>query len=260
MGGSATGHEELSQRSDVPNVSSVSRFAGDPIVALLVDRDQDTRQMYAEFLKLGNWRVDEASDGREALAKAIAVHPHVIITETRLSGIDGITLCALLRRDVATNTIPVVFVTGDAYAADVERAIEAGADLVLTKPCLPEHLLTMLRSVLEDSRNLVTRSAGVRHDALDRLERADEVLSRSVDIVHRRQTLKKTHQRGDTLNPPIAPPSLVCPLCDQPLTYRRSHVGGVSSKHSEQWDYFDCEAGCGTFQYRARTRKLRKVE
>ena len=41
--------------------------------------------------------------------------------------------------------------------------------------------------------------------------------------------------------------------------YRRSHVGGVSSKHSEQWDYFDCEAGCGTFQYRTRTRKLRKV-
>ena len=233
-----------------------------PFVALLVDRDQDTRHMYAEYLKLGNWHVDEASDGREALAKAIALHPDVIITETRLPGIDGITLCGLLRRDVTTNAIPVIFVTGDAYPADVERAMSAGGDLVLTKPCLPEDLLTRLRTVVGDSRQLRTRAAAVRVDALDRLARADDVLSRSVDTVrrHRHLTLKKAHRRGDTINPPVAPPTLVCPLCDKPLTYRRSHVGGVSSRHSEQWDYFDCEAGCGTFQYRVRTRKLRKAD
>ena len=244
----------------MPTLDPVSRFAGDPIVALLVDRDQDTRHMYAEFLKLGNWRVDEASDGREALAKAIALHPDIIITETRLPGIDGITLCALLRRDVATNAIPVIFVTGDAYPADIERAIAAGGDMVLTKPCLPEHLLTRVHDVMDKSRNVRTRAAAVRFDALDQLARADEVLSRTVDTLHRHPTLKKAHRRGDTVNPPIAPPSLVCPSCDKPLTYLRSHLGGVSSKHSEQWDYFDCEAGCGTFQYRARTRKLRKVQ
>ena len=240
------------------NLSSASR-AGEAIVALLVDRDHDTRQMYAEFLKLGNWRVDEASDGREALAKAIALHPDIIVTETRLPGIDGITLCALLRRDVATNAIPVIFVTGDDYAADIERAMAAGGDLVLTKPCLPEQLLTRVRVLLQESRNGRARAATVRVDALDRLARADEVLSRSVDTVQRHLTLKKAHQRGDTVNPAIAPPALLCPVCDRPLTYRRSHVGGVSSRHPEQWDYFDCEAGCGTFQYRARTRKLRKV-
>jgi DNA-binding response OmpR family regulator len=248
------------RRLDLPNFIPVPGFDADPIVALLVDRDQDTRHMYAEYLKLGNWRVDEAGDGREALAKAIAMHPDVIVTETRLPGIDGITLCALLRRDVATNAIPVVFVTGDAYPADVERAMEAGGDLVLTKPCLPEDLLTRLRIVLEASRDLRTRAAAVRFNALDKLEHADQVLSRSVDTVESHLTLKKAHRRGDTISPPIAAPTLVCPLCDRPLTYRRSHVGGVSSKHAEQWDYFDCEAGCGTFQYRARTRKLRKVD
>ena len=237
-------------------------FPHDPLVALLVDRDQDTRRMYAEYLRLGNWRVGEASDGREALAKAISLHPDVIITETRLPGIDGITLCGLLRRDVSTNAIPVVFVTGDAYPADVERAMSAGADLVLTKPCLPEDLLTKVRAMLDQAQALRTRAAAVRVDARERLARADDVLSRSVDTVqrHRHLTLKKAHRRGDTINPPVAPPTLVCPRCDKPLTYRRSHVGGVSSKHSEQWDYFDCEAGCGTFQYRVRTRKLRKVE
>ena len=143
----------------------------EPYVALLVDRDKDTRHMYAEYLKLGNWRVDEASDGREALAKAIALHPDVIITETRLPGIDGITLCGLLRRDVATNAIPVIFVTGDAFPADVERAMAAGGDLVLTKPCLPEQLLTRLAVWLEASRPLRTKAAAGRFDALDRLAR-----------------------------------------------------------------------------------------
>jgi hypothetical protein len=85
-------------------------------------------------------------------------------------------------------------------------------------------------------------------------------LSRIVDRVHRRPTLKKAHHRGDTIAPPIPPPTLLCPSCDRPLTYRRSHVGGVSSRHSEQWDYYDCVSRCGTFQYRARTRKLRKVD
>ena len=243
----------------MPPASSAAPVTRDSVLALLVDRDQGTRQMYAEFLRLGHWRVDEAGDGREALAKALALRPDVIITETRLPGIDGITLCDLLRRDVATQTIPVVFVTGDAYAADLERAAAAGADLVLTKPCLPEELLVRLRALLRRGEQIPVRTDQVRATARHRLLRADEVLTRATDTVSRRHTLKKAHQRGDTTNPPLMPPALVCPSCDRPLTYRRSHIGGVSSKHPEQWDYFECEAGCGTFQYRVRTRKLRKV-
>jgi CheY-like chemotaxis protein len=230
-----------------------------PILALLVDRDSDTRQMYAEYLKLGSWRVDEAGDGREALAKAISLRPDVIVTETRLPGMDGITLCDLLRQDAATSGIPVVFVTGDAYLADIERATAAGGDLVLTKPCLPERLATELRGVLARAARIRQQAHTVQEVARRNLAHADVVLSRVIDTVHRRSTLKKAHIRGATMTPPIAPLKLVCPVCDKPLAYHRSHLGGVSSKHPEQWDYFECNRGCGTFQYRARTRKLRKV-
>jgi len=65
--------------------------------------------------------------------------------------------------------------------------------------------------------------------------------------------------REDTTTPPNSPPDLRCPLCDQTLQYRTSHVGGVSERHREQWDYFECPNGCGDFQYRQRTRKLRNV-
>ena len=152
-----------------------ARAHDDATRALLVDRDADTRQMYAEYLKLGSWRVDEASDGREALAKAISLRPDIIVTETRLPGIDGIALCELLRRDVATNTVPVVFVTGDAYPADIERATSAGGDLVLTKPCLPDHLMAELQLVLERAREIHTRAGAVRENARRQLARADEV-------------------------------------------------------------------------------------
>ena len=55
------------------------------------------------------------------------------------------------------------------------------------------------------------------------------------------------------------PPALVCPDCNKALKYLRSHVGGVNARQPEQWDYFECGTGCGTFQFRERTRKLRKV-
>jgi hypothetical protein len=66
----------------------------------------------------------------------------------------------------------------------------------------------------------------------------------------------RAHQRFKTCRPPLAPPELVCPSCDQRLQYEWSHVGGVSDQHPEQWDEFRCIA-CGPFEYRHRTRKLR---
>ena len=73
----------------------------------LVDRDPDTRKMYAEYLRLSAaCETDEAEDGREALAKAMSRHPDVIVTETRLPGINGFDLCTLLRRDTSTSAIP----------------------------------------------------------------------------------------------------------------------------------------------------------
>ena len=150
-------------------------------LALLVDRDDDTRQMYAEFLRHGPWTIEEASDGREALAKAIARRPDIVITETRLPGINGYDLCGLLRRDAATRDIPIIVVTADAYAADVQHARDAGADTVLVKPCLPEQLADEIVRVFEISqgskgaRRRYSRAGGIgglaREGARDQVAR-----------------------------------------------------------------------------------------
>lgn len=239
-------------------VPTIAAWRQHPPLTMLVDRDNDTRQMYAEFLKLAPCEILEAYDGREALAKAISQRPDMVFTETRLTGIDGFELCALLRSDPATHDTPIVFVTGDAFDADVRRAQMVGADAVLVKPCLPETLLLEMRRLLELSADVRARSRAISAKVQDQIERSTQLLKKSRDQV-RRQTLSRAHLRGQTSEPPATPPSLVCPVCDHPLRYERSHVGGVNAQHPEQWDYYDCPAGCGTFQYRQRTRKLRSV-
>jgi two-component system chemotaxis response regulator CheY len=56
-----------------------------------------------------------------------------------------------------------------------------------------------------------------------------------------------------------AHPELLCPSCNHWLRYQHSHIGGINDRHPEQWDYYVCSASCGPFQYRQRTRKLRRV-
>jgi CheY-like chemotaxis protein len=229
-----------------------------PPLALLIDPDPDTRSAFANYLKLSSCAIDEAADGREALAKAIARPPSVIVTETRIPGINGFELCDLLRHDLATRSIPIVVVTGDGFTANVERAKRVGADSVLVKPCLPETLLREISRLLDQSFDLRERGRAARGRMHDQIVKSDRLIEQSHANI-RRVTLIRAHTRHDTTAPPMAPPVLVCPACDSPLRYLRSHVGGVSSRHSEQWDYFECLVGCGTFQYRQRTRKLRRV-
>lgn len=228
------------------------QFTPVPLV-LLVDRDFETRNLYRHSLMMSGWRVDEADDGREALAKAIDRHPNLVVTEIRLPFIDGYSLCELLRSDPVTHDVPIVVLTADAYPARLERARKAGADSVLVKPCLPEELQRELLRLSDQSLSLRARSDATRAKAALQLSRSAELLT------HGRHTLVRAHARFETTSPPLVPPALRCPSCDHTLQYERSHIGGVSDRHSEQWDYYICPASCGTFQYRHRTRKLRRV-
>jgi CheY-like chemotaxis protein len=227
-------------------------------LALIAERDPDTRTLYAEYLLLSSCTIEQADDGRDALAKALARCPDVIVTDTRLPGISGFDLCKLLREDRATRSTAIVVVTGDALERDIHRAQWAGADSVLVKPCLPETLLAEIARVLDLSVELRERARRIRAKSVEQVGRATALIER-IDVSRIHMTLARAHDRRDTAHPPIAPPPLVCPSCDLALRYQRSHIGGVSARHSEQWDYYDCPNGCGTFQYRQRTRKLRRV-
>jgi CheY-like chemotaxis protein len=215
-------------------------------LVLLVDPHEDTRNLYSCYLKLEGCDVDVAEDGREALVKALTRPYDAIVTETRLPGIDGYQLCRLLRSDAATLKTPILFVTADARMSE-PQARSVGANAFLVKPCLPEMILGELRRI-------AVNGDGAENSQPDGPIRAEVVAPRP-----RRAILSRVHQRGSTTTPPNPPPTLHCPSCDKILSYEHSYVGGVSVRHAEQWDYFECPAGCGRFEYRQRTRNIRLV-
>jgi len=220
---------------------------------LLVEPDPDTRELYAAALAANRYEVDEAEDGREALAKAFGFHPTLLIAETRLPFIDGYQLCKLLRLDNETSDVLIILVTSDTRPVQVERARFVGADAVLVKPCSTETLLLETHRLSERSPERQAREDSARTEAAAWQSESGE-LPRSVKHAVR------AHQRFATTHPPLKPRILTCPTCYRPLRYERSHIGGVNEHNLEQWDYFVCADRCGTFQYRHRTRKLRSVK
>jgi len=170
-----------------------------------------------------------------ALATALTRPPDVIVTEARVPGIDGISLCELLRNDPATPNVPILLLTADARPSVRDAALRVGATDVLVKPCFPNALWRALQAIHAQAPMAVQRPP------------VEERLARMVS---------RGHQRYATTVPPASPPPLRCPECDAMLRYQRSHIGGVTAKFSEQWDDYRCPCGCGEFQYRHRTRKV----
>lgn len=118
-----------------------------PLV-LVVDDFQDNREMFAEYLALSGFRVAQAVNGREALERAFALLPDVILMDLSLPELDGWEATRRLKRDPRTHHIPVVALTGHVLADHAREAREAGCDGFLAKPCLPEVLVIELRRVL----------------------------------------------------------------------------------------------------------------
>jgi CheY-like chemotaxis protein len=225
-------------------------------LALIVDPDAGSREAYGTILTALAPAIEYAEDGREALAMAIGHPPRVVITEARLAFIDGYTLCSLLRADPLTADARIVVLTGDRNPDGITRARSSGADSVLIKPFQSEALCQAV--ALERNRS----GAPEGHlDAPPGNETPPRVLSEPTSVPPRDRSkfLIRAHRRFETSLPPVAPPPLRCPSCDHPLQYVRSYVGGVSARLSEQWDYYTCHSACGTFQYRQRTRRLRRI-
>jgi DNA-binding response OmpR family regulator len=216
--------------------------------ALLIDHDRDARERIATVLATRDVRVTTCDEGRQGLAVALAGGHDIIVTDARLPGLDGYQLCQLLRRDAATCRTPIVVIIDEESEGALVRASRAGATAVLPKSCTPDAILAAIRV------------AGAAAPAAVAPARAAGEPRSLPAQSHRRPFMSRLFTRRATTTPPNKPPQLRCPECNRPLAYLRSHLGGVSQRQSEQWDDFDCRHGCGSFEFRHRTRRLRAVE
>jgi CheY-like chemotaxis protein len=119
-----------------------------PRKVLIVDDFEDNRAMYAEFLRYSGFDVIEASNGAEAIERATAASPDVVVMDLSLPVLDGWEATRRLKADARTRHIPVIALTGHALEGHSQGAREAGCDWFLAKPCLPETLLNTLNDLL----------------------------------------------------------------------------------------------------------------
>jgi CheY-like chemotaxis protein len=119
---------------------------------LVVDDYQDAREMYAEYLQFSGFRVAEARNGNEAVERAFALKPDLILMDLSLPGMDGWEATRRLKADEATKDIPIVALTGHALAGASEGARKAGCDSFVTKPCLPDDLVVEVRRMLSTAK------------------------------------------------------------------------------------------------------------
>jgi DNA-binding response OmpR family regulator len=115
--------------------------------ALVVEDDPDIVELLVHYLSADGWAVDALADGRRALDRARSGGYQLVILDLQLPGIDGLTLCAELRREAATRDLPVVMLTARGDEADRIVGLEMGADDYVVKPFSPKELVARVRAL-----------------------------------------------------------------------------------------------------------------
>jgi two-component system phosphate regulon response regulator PhoB len=122
-----------------------------PGPVLVVDDEADIRDLIVRQLERDGLPVVGAASGTEALERARAVRPSLVILDLMLPGLSGTEVCRALRADVTTRTVPIVMLSARGEEIDRVVGFEVGADDYVTKPFSVRELLLRVRAVLRRS-------------------------------------------------------------------------------------------------------------
>ena len=116
-----------------------------PQTILLVEDDDILREALAFNLSRQGYEVREASEGQQAIDEARRTPPDLIILDVMLPGLDGLSVCRILRAEMAT---PIILLTARTGDVDKIVGLESGADDYVTKPFNTGELLARIRAVM----------------------------------------------------------------------------------------------------------------
>lgn len=115
---------------------------------LVVDDEKDILELVRYNLAKENYKIECVKTGEEALSRARAILPDLIILDLMLPGVDGLDVCRLLKSESRTAKIPIIMLTAKSEDADVVAGLELGADDYVTKPFSPRVLTARVRTIL----------------------------------------------------------------------------------------------------------------
>ncbi len=117
---------------------------------LVVEDQEDNRQILRDLLTNAGYEMTEAVNGQEALAEVANRRPDLILMDIQLPVMDGYEATRRIRTNPDLKSVPIIAVTSYALAGDESKALAAGCDAYVTKPFSPRQLLAKIREYLPD--------------------------------------------------------------------------------------------------------------
>ena len=115
---------------------------------LVVDDDPEALELIRFNLKRAGFAIGTAVNGVEALKKVCSLSPDLVLLDLMMPELDGFAVCEILRRDPATNAVPIIIVS--AVAGEMARlaGLGSGANGYITKPFSPKKLVIRVQEAL----------------------------------------------------------------------------------------------------------------
>lgn len=136
---------------------------GRPLI-LVVEDEAALLTMLRYNLEKNGFRVEEATDGQEAVTRISEERPDLVLLDWMLPVMSGIEVCRQIRRQTETRELPVIMVTARTEDQDAVRALNIGADDYITKPFAIEALLARIRALLRRSGSVPAKGRLEFHD------------------------------------------------------------------------------------------------
>lgn len=101
---------------------------------LIADDRASSRELIRTLLEYSGYEVHEAEDGQDAVEKALAIVPDLILLDIQMPCLDGYGAVQAMRREEGLRNLPIVALTASAMHTDRERVLNAGFTAYVTKP------------------------------------------------------------------------------------------------------------------------------
>jgi two-component system cell cycle response regulator DivK len=115
---------------------------------LVVEDQEDNRQIIRDMLSATDYEITEAENGEEALAAVAKQRPDLILMDIQMPVLDGYEATRRIKADPGLRSIPIIAITSYALGGDEQKARAAGCDDYVPKPYSPRQLLAKVRQYL----------------------------------------------------------------------------------------------------------------
>jgi len=140
---------------------------------LIIEDDMVVRENTAEILKLANYEVIAAENGKSGLEKAVFFKPDLILCDILMPDLDGYGVLQIILRNSALQNTPFVFMSAKTKHEDIRRGMDMGANDYITKPFEESELLSSIAARLK--RQEITDKKPVKESVISKKWRIEEI-------------------------------------------------------------------------------------